>query len=97
MIIDTTEPGPVAGAQRELEPSALPARSAAAAHVSRLPARMLMRANGLLRPRARTGDRHRRLVDRRSEFPGSAAADGARDAVPANTFRGATARFVAWG
>ena len=61
------------------------------------PARVLGRAGALLHPR---GDRvvvHRRLVDRRAETPPGPIAAGDSDGRPASTFRGATARFVAFG
>lgn len=63
-----------------------------------LPARVLVRAGALLRPR---GDRrvvHRRLVDPGAGVPvSSTRASGNVDAGQARPLRGATARFVALG
>ena len=53
---------------------------------------MVVRAASLLRPRGDRGITHRRLVE---TIPGSHV-DDATD-PPWNTFRGATARFVAFG
>ncbi len=63
----------------------------------RIPASALVRAALLRPPRGEPGIRHRRLVDRHVDGM-RASGDGLDDAVaPWNTFRGATARFVAFG
>jgi len=94
---------------RDRKPFAIPSvppvayAGAAGAHhaeapVPSLAARVIVRAGALFRLR---GDRqvvHRRLVDRRPATPPpSNAAPGAADAGPASTFRGTTARYVAFG